>query len=52
MLFSFQFCLMEHFFESPLSVLCCASPENRKDIMDKISHKQVEMFRKTMSFRR
>jgi len=47
-----EFCLMEHFFESPLSVLCCASPENRKDIMDKISHKQVEMFRKTMSFRR
>ncbi|XP_078379446.1 origin recognition complex subunit 3-like isoform X2 [Oculina patagonica] len=47
-----QFCLMEHYFESPLSVLCCVSPEDREGILDKMSHKQVEMCRKTMSFRR
>lgn len=48
----FQFCLMEHYFESPLSVLCCVSPEDREGFLDKMSHKQVEMFRKTLSFRR
>ncbi|KAJ7392658.1 Origin recognition complex subunit 3 [Desmophyllum pertusum] len=47
-----QFCLMEHYFESPLSVLCCVSPEDREGFLDKMSHKQVEMFRKTLSFRR
>lgn len=47
-----QFCLMEHFFESPLSVLCCVSSDDRKDLLNEMSHKQVEMFRKTMSFRR
>lgn len=49
---SFQFCLMEHFFESPLSVLCCVSSDDRKDLLNEMSHEQVEMFRKTMSFRR
>lgn len=43
---------MEHYFESPLSVLCCVLPEDRESILDKMSHKQVEMCRKTMSFRR
>lgn len=47
-----QFCLMEHFFESPLSVLCCVSSDDRKDLLNEMSHKQVEMFRKTKSFRR
>ncbi|XP_068686257.1 origin recognition complex subunit 3-like isoform X1 [Montipora foliosa] len=47
-----QFCLMEHYYESPLSVLCCVSDESRKDILDKMTHKQVEMCRKTLSFRR
>lgn len=47
-----QFCLMEHYFENPLSVLCCMSSEDREGILDKMSHKQVEMLRKTMSFRR
>ncbi|XP_073256061.1 origin recognition complex subunit 3-like [Porites lutea] len=47
-----QFCLMEHYFESPLSVLCSVSVDSRNDILDQLSHKQVEMFRKTISFRR
>ncbi|KAK2560418.1 Origin recognition complex subunit 3 [Acropora cervicornis] len=47
-----KFCLMEHFYECPLSVLCCVSPKCRKDILDKMTHKQVEMCRKTLSFRR
>lgn len=48
----FQFCLMEHYYECPISVLCCVSPKCRKDILDKMTHKQVEMCRKTLSFRR
>ncbi|XP_067018831.1 origin recognition complex subunit 3-like isoform X2 [Acropora muricata] len=47
-----QFCLMEHYYECPISVLCCVSPKCRKDILDKMTHKQVEMCRKTLSFRR
>ena len=43
---------MEHYYECPISVLCCVSPKCRKDILDKMTHKQVEMWRKTLSFRR
>ncbi|KAK3739946.1 hypothetical protein QZH41_012795 [Actinostola sp. cb2023] len=45
-----QFCLMEHFYDNPASVLCCDAKE-REDLVNDLSHEEVEIVRRRPSFR-
>ncbi|XP_072036057.1 origin recognition complex subunit 3-like [Amphiura filiformis] len=45
-----QFSLMDHFFNQPLSLLCCGYGEGLNRLRS-MSHDQLELFRKAASFR-
>ncbi|NXP56575.1 ORC3 protein, partial [Heliornis fulica] len=47
----FQFCMVEHFYTQPLSVLCCQLVDAKKRV-NSLSHDQCENVRKLPSFRR
>jgi origin recognition complex subunit 3 len=48
-IFGLKFCMMDHFYSNPLSVLCSAS---NIDVIHELSHEQLEVVRKSSSFRR
>ncbi|XP_054136020.1 origin recognition complex subunit 3 isoform X2 [Melozone crissalis] len=47
----FQFCIVEHFYSQPLSVLCCPLADIKKRVYS-LSHDQCENIRRLPSFRR
>ena len=48
-IFGLKFSMMDHFYGNPLSVLCSKS---NIDVIDEFSHEQLEIVRKSSSFRR
>lgn len=48
-IFGLKFCMIDHFYGNPLSVLCSKS---NADVIKEFSHEQLEIVRKCLSFRR
>ena len=48
-IFGLKFCMMDHFYGNPLSLLCLKS---NNDLLHEFSHEQLEIVRKSSSFRR
>ncbi|XP_031567831.1 origin recognition complex subunit 3-like [Actinia tenebrosa] len=46
-----QFCMMEHFYENPVSVVCCKQ-EERESVITDLSHEELEIMRRRPSFRK
>ena len=46
-IFGLKFCMMDHFYGNPLSILC-----SNADVIREFSHEQLEIVRKCLSFRR
>ncbi|XP_032238004.2 origin recognition complex subunit 3 isoform X2 [Nematostella vectensis] len=47
-----QFCILEHFYCNPASILCCPSSADREDIIRELTDDELDIIRSLLSFKR